>query len=274
MRESINIVWMSRWGLLRDPFAGSDSPYVSLPSHDEAVALLLFAIETSQRWSTLTGPAGLGKSAVWRKVRLESRSPRRRFVSIDGPSDGDILFSTIAECLGQRVGRAPSRTGAWRALERGVRLATLEGCQLVLAIDECEDPLEAKVRRDLEALSRLASTINTDLSIILMARSATGAESAASGAWSLPIHLERLTRSQADKLLVAKLEYAGNPDRIFTPRALTRLHALSLGVPRKLEQLALHCLIGGAVRGLEVIQPDLVDDIAQRDILDAMVSGR
>jgi type II secretory pathway predicted ATPase ExeA len=75
-------------------------------------------------------------------------------------------------------------------------------------------------------------------------------------------------------LLVAKLEYAGNPDRIFTPRALTRLHALSRGVPRKLEQLAVLCLIGGASRGLEVIQADLVDAIAQRDATDALVSGR
>jgi type II secretory pathway predicted ATPase ExeA len=267
-------VWMSRWGLLRDPFAGSDSPYVSLPSHDEAVARLLFSIETSQRWSALAGSAGLGKSAVLRKVRLESHSPRRRFVSIVCPPDGDLLFSTLAECLGQSVGRAPSRASGWRGLERGVRLATLEGCQLVLAIDDCADPLEAKVRRDLETFSRLASAINTDLSIILMERSATGVHSAASDAWSIPIHLERLTRSQAEKLLAAKLEYAGNPDRIFTPRALTRLHALSRGVPRKLEQLAVLCLIGGASRGLEVIQADLVDAIAQRDATDALVSGR
>ena len=35
---SANTVWMPHWGLSRDPFAETDSPYVSLPSHDEAVA--------------------------------------------------------------------------------------------------------------------------------------------------------------------------------------------------------------------------------------------
>jgi type II secretory pathway predicted ATPase ExeA len=266
-------VWMSHWGLSRDPFAESDSPYVSLPSHDEAVARLLFAIETSQRRATLAGPAGLGKSTVLRKARLESQSPRRRFASIVCPPDKELLFASIAECLGQRVGREPSRLGSWRALERGVRLASLEGCQLVLAIDDCDQEVDATVGRDLESLARLGSAVNADLTIILIERNVTGAHSAVNGAWSLPICLERLTRSQSERLLAAKLEHAGNSDRIFTPRAITRLHALSLGVPRKLEQLASLSLIGGAARGLEVIHPDLVDTSAQRLLTDTLVSG-
>jgi type II secretory pathway predicted ATPase ExeA len=265
-------VWMSHWGLLRDPFAGSDSPYVSLPSHDEAVARLLFSVETSQRWAILAGPAGLGKSTVLRKVLLESQSPRRRFASIVCPPDGELLLSKLAECLGQRVGRAPSRVGAWRALERGVRLASLEGCQLVLAIDDCNDPLDATVRRNLESLAGLGSAANADLSIILIQQNVTVAHSAASNIWSLPICLKGLTRSQAERLLAAKLERAGNTECVFTPRAITRLHALSLGVPRRLEQLALLCLVGGAARGLEVIHPDLVDTSAERLPMDALVS--
>jgi type II secretory pathway predicted ATPase ExeA len=267
-------VWMSHWGLSRDPFAESDSPYVSLPSHDEAVARLLFSIETSQRRATLAGPAGLGKSAVLRQARFESRSPRRRFASIVCPRDRELLFASLAECLGQRVGREPSRLGSWRALERGVRLASLEGCQLVLAIDDCDQEVDETVGRDLETLARLGSAVNADLTIILIGRNIAGAHSAANDAWSLPISLERLTRSQAERLLTAKLEDAGNSDRIFTPRAITRLHALSLGVPRKLEQFAFLCLIGGADRGLEVINPDLVDTIAQRLPTDALVSSR
>jgi type II secretory pathway predicted ATPase ExeA len=266
-------VWISHWGLSRDPFAESDSSYVSLPSHDEAVARLMFSIETSQRRVILAGLAGLGKSTVLRKARFESRSPRRRFASIVCPRDGALLFTSIAECLGQRVGREPSRLGSWRALERAVRLASLEGCQLVLAIDDCDDQVDATVRRDLESLTRLGSAMNADLAIILIERNVTVAHSAASDAWSLPIYLERLTRSQAERLLAAKLEQAGNSDRVFTPRAITRLHALSLGVPRKLEQLAVLCLIDGAARGLEVIHPDLVDTCAQRFTMDAMVPG-
>ena len=57
-------VWMPHWGLSRDPFAEIESPYVSLPSHDEAVARLVFAVETAQRRAVFAAPAGLGKTAV------------------------------------------------------------------------------------------------------------------------------------------------------------------------------------------------------------------
>ena len=59
---------MPHWGLSRDPFAEFDSPYVSLPSHDEAVARLVFAVETAQRRAVFAAPAGLGKTAVLRKA--------------------------------------------------------------------------------------------------------------------------------------------------------------------------------------------------------------
>jgi hypothetical protein len=144
---------------------------------------------------------------------------------------------------------------------------------LVLAINDCDQEVDATVGRDLESLARLGSAVNADLTIILIERNVTGAHSAVNDTWSLPICLERLTRSQAERLLAAKLAHAGNSDRIFTPRAITRLHALSLGVPRKLEQLASLSLIGGAARGLEVIHPDLVDTSAQRLLTDTLVSS-
>ena len=73
------------------------------------------------------------------------------------------------------------------------------------------------------------------------------------------IGLKRLTRSEADSYLTTKLRWAGTTDRLFTARAITRIQALSFGVPRELERLARTCLIAGAVRGLEVINPELVD---------------
>jgi type II secretory pathway predicted ATPase ExeA len=77
--------------------------------------------------------------------------------------------------------------------------------------------------------------------------------------WTLAIRLQRLTRSQVEVYLVSKLTAAGCTERIFTPRALTRLHGLARGIPRGIEQLATISLMAGAVRGLEVVSPDMVD---------------
>jgi MSHA biogenesis protein MshM len=255
-------VWTTHWGLSREPFAEIQSPYVSLPSHDEAVARLVFTIESSQRRAVLAAPSGLGKTAVMRRTLSEVASPRRRLASVSCPRDGTLLVAVLAERLGQRVGREPSRLAAWRALERAVRLASLQGYEVVVVIDDCGDQVDSAMCRDLDLLAQLGSSTATRLTIIQVERTDGEAPTVDCGVWSLSIGLERMTRSQAEQYLATKLTWAGSSERTFTPRALTRMHALSLGVPRRLEQLASLSLMAGAVGGLEVINPELVDAVA------------
>jgi len=266
-------MWMSHWGLSRDPFAEIASPYVSLPSHDEAVARIAIAVETVQRRVIFGAAAGLGKTAVMRRVFCEVHSSRRRFASVSCPQDGTLLFILLAEQLGQRVSREPSRLLAWRALERGIRLASLEGDQVVVIIDDCDPEVDTTVRRDLDSLAQLGSTTTSGLTIIQLERTDGEAQPVRCGVWSPTVGLERLTRSQTEKYLATKLEWAGSTERIFTPRAVTRIHALSSGVPRGLEQLASICLMGGAVRGLEVISPELVEAAAPEYWAESFVTG-
>jgi type II secretory pathway predicted ATPase ExeA len=96
------------------------------------------------------------------------------------------------------------------------------------------------------------------------------------GERTLAIGLERITRSEAETYVEAKLSAAGCAEHIFTPRALTRLHCWSEGVPRGIDQLATLSLMAGALNGLEVVSPDVVDGVALRHLVDvnpAMVAG-
>jgi type II secretory pathway predicted ATPase ExeA len=256
-------LWIGHWGLERDPFAEPDSPYVSLPSHDEAVARLVHIIETSQRCALVTAATGLGKTTVLRRAFVETQAPRRRFAAVSCPPDVTLLFALLAERLGERIGREPDRLGSWRALERAIRVATLEACQIILAIDDCDHRGARAVRRELDSLVRLGSNFGANLTIIQLERARGDVRSDWSGAWTLTIGLRALTRSQAESYLATKLKAAGCTGPVFTPRAITRLHGLCSGIPRGLEQLASLSLIAGAVRGLEVISPDLVDGVAR-----------
>jgi MSHA biogenesis protein MshM len=262
--KSIGVVsvWMRHWGLARDPFAEPDSPYVPLPSHDEALARLVHTIETAQRRVVISAAAGLGKTTVLRKALVETRSPQRRFASVSCPPDGSLLFTQLAERLGERVGRDPGRLGSWRALERAIRVSSLEGFQVVLAVDDCDLRGAHPVRRELDSLVQLGSKSSAGLTIIQLQRTDHHHRSDSTGAWSLAISLRPLTRSQVERYLETKLDAAGCTEPIFTPRAITRLHSLSAGVPSGLQRLAVLCLIAGAVRGLEVIPPELVDGVA------------
>ena len=255
-------MWMHQWGLTRDPFASPDSPYVALAAHDEAISRLVHSIETAQPLAIVTAPAGLGKSTVLRQALAIVSSPWRQLALVSCPSEGALLFCTLALQLGARIEGELTRQRALNVFSRACRLAGLQRCQVVLAIDGCDEGVPANVRDDIAALVRMRGSALGGPTVILVGRAETLDSPDAIGWNGVGIGLEPLTRSQTERFLTQKLEHAGSAGRIFTPRAITRLHGWSRGVPRELEQLATLALKAGASRGLEAVTPDLVDEIA------------
>ena len=79
--------------------------------------------------------------------------------------------------------------------------------------------------------------------------------------WDLVVRLAPMSRGEAEQYLRLKMAAAGRPRSAFTPEAVSRLHALSRGVPRTLEQLATLALMAGALAAVEMVTPDLVERI-------------
>jgi MSHA biogenesis protein MshM len=80
---------------------------------------------------------------------------------------------------------------------------------------------------------------------------------------TLRINLKPLTRSEAATYLTAKLAAAGCEGSLFTERAVTRLHALSGGIPSGLNRLATLAMMAGASRGMEAISAEVVDAVSE-----------
>ena len=144
-----------------------------------------------------------------------------------------------------------------------MRLASLQGIHVVIGIDDGATA-SASVRRDIEALANLPIGMNTRLTVIQAARPGQAARLDRTGSWSNGPRLDPLTRSQTDLYLASKLTFAGCESSVFTPRAVTRLHCASAGVPRSIEHLATRCLMTGAADGLEEIPPELVDALDEQ----------
>ncbi len=261
-------VWQQHWALARDPFDDHDPPYVPLPSHDEALFRLVYAIEQGRRDVIFLAEAGLGKTVVLRRALAETRSPGRRVAMFQATSDGSSTLGMLAQRLGQSVGRGAGVPATWQALGRAFRIAALQGLQIVVALDDWTHCCEARLVRDLHALAHNGSGRAACLTVIRVGCPPRDGRIEPPDPWRLVIGLMRLTRSQVDDYLTAKLALVGCSERIFTPRAVTRLHGLSRGVPRGVEQLAALSLMAGAVRGLEVITPDVVNGVAPECYLD------
>ncbi len=257
-------MWQRHWNLDHDPFGARRPGFVATPTHSEAVARLAHTIETAGRSARLVAGAGLGKSTVLARAIEATRAPTRRFARATGPVDGADLFATLAAGLGSRSGLDAGRAEAWRALVEAARLCRWQGIQVVLAVDDCRALATPADRVDLERLEGLDPDPAARLTVIRLGRPELGPEDEPTRAdWGLLIRLDPLTRSESASYVEAKLGAAGRPEATFTPRALTRLHALSGGVPRGLDRIAGLALMAGAVRGLEVVPPEVVDAAAR-----------
>ncbi len=256
-------MWYRHWGLSRHPFDNTDSPYIPLPSHDEALYRLVYSIEQGHHLVIFRAEAGLGKTTVLRRAIAETRSSRREMVLVRPTAVGLEVPDQIVERLGLSGRRESGRAPMWQAMIRAFRVASLEGFQVILAIDDESEGGTGTIVRDLVATARAGCERGIRLTIILVGRPISEPRLEPEDGWSLAIALQRLTRSQVEHYLAAKLAAAGSSEQVFTPRAVTRLHGLSAGIPRGLEQLAGLSLMAGAVRGLEVISPDVVDGVAR-----------
>jgi MSHA biogenesis protein MshM len=252
-------MWELHWKLSRDPFAESDAQFVSTPTHSETVARLVHAIATSQRSAVLRAPAGLGKTMVLTQVIAEARRLARRVAVAGSPVSGSSLWADLAEGLGLRVPLDASRSRAWRRLSDAVRLCSLQGQPVVLAIDDCHYLTEIDDQLDLSRLVHVC--VGAKLTVIQVGREVDADDTTPLG-WELAVRLPPLTRNEAEFYVLTKLAAAGRRAPTFTTHALTRVHALSRGVPRGIDRIASLCLIVGASKGLDVISPDVVEGAA------------
>ncbi len=263
-------MWQRHWKLNADPFLGPGSPYVRTSGHDEVVARLIDTIETNQRLAVIRSGAGMGKSLILSRVIAETRSPRRRLARVAAPVDGPSLIANLATGLGVSIAPGSSRPAAWKALADAVRLCRWQKLQAVLIIDDSQLLDDLADRRDLERLAHLDPNPATQLTIIQAVRDPDDDPSPGvdlTPAWQLAIRLVALTRSESVRFIEEKLAAAGRTDPAFTPRALSRLHDLSGGVPRGIDRLGSLSLMAAAVRGLELVSPDVVDGVARECLL-------
>jgi type II secretory pathway predicted ATPase ExeA len=257
-------MWKRHWKLWRDPFAGPGTPYVPLSAHEEAVARLVDTVETGQRGAVLRAGDGLGKSVVLARALAETRGPSRRAVLLSGPGDGAGMLASLAEGLGRRVPPGAGRGPCWKALDEAVRLCRWQRLGVVLAVDDCQHLTDPSDRLDLERLTHLDPHPETRLTVLLAFRTVEDdGSSPAAPPWELRVRLPALTRGDAEVYLGVKLAAAGRDVPTFTPRAIQRLHAASGGNPRGLDRLASLALRAGALRGLEIVTPDVIEGVAR-----------
>ena len=254
-------MWLRHWHLVRDPFCGPQSQYVPTSGHEEAIARLVAAIEASERSAALRSEAGLGKTVVLNQAIASTRHPGRKFARVTAPIDGDALIAGLAAGLGRAVAPKAGRSEAWRTLVDALRLCRWQKLHAVLVVDDVHCLADRDDRRALEHLARIDAHPQSQVTVVCVGREGADPSALADG-WRTRVRLPALLRSETERYVIEKLGAAGRSEPTFTPRAFACLHALTAGVPRGIDRLASLALMAGAGRGIEVVTPEVLRDVA------------
>lgn len=246
------------WGLARSPFVGGDAPlFYQGESQNEALARLRFVAD-QRRHAVLLGERGVGKSLLMDRFSeywlLQGR--RAAYVSAAGVTPREMLWRIAA---GLSLSPLPA-DDAWQLLRRleGAATGGLGDAALVMLDDV--DQAGADVRSQLYRLIGLGAA-ETWLTFVL---SATPTSCFRLGeelldVLDLVIDLDPWSESDMTGYIQHALVEAGGDRPLFEDEALAAMYALTDGVPRKVNRLADHALLGAAAEGLEMVGAAMIE---------------
>lgn len=269
------------FGLQHPPFSIAPDPrYLFLSErHREALAHLLYGLDAGGGFVLLTGEVGAGKTTVCRCF-LEQIPPRCNVAYIFNPklTVGELLRSICDEFGVPHEATVPGGVETVKdyidPLNASLLAAHGAGRNTVLIIDEAQN-LSADVLEQLRLLTNLETSERKLLQIILIGQPELRAMVALPSMEQLAqrviarFHLGALTEPETQQYIAHRLAVAGLQGPLpFDRRAIRRVHALSHGVPRRINLLCDRALLGAYAAGTRHVSAAIVRRAA-REVFDA-----
>jgi type II secretory pathway predicted ATPase ExeA len=274
--------YLRHWKLSRSPFAKPHPiyDYFVAGSVEEALARSEFLLNHRRKLGLLVGPSGAGKSLFLEHLRLRrlTKSPESiAKVDLVGASPlavatrvrNAVLETSSDECgLGSR-GLALFSEGFTSQLpacfsrvlgeiDDFLVASSVIGRRVTLLLDHAEQLSE----ESLKALGVLLTRPGKwSLILAVDEESMVGLPRRILDCCELRIDLPPWDLGQTADYFEFALDRCGASQDLFTAQGITRCHELGDGLIRRIAQLADLALVAGAVRGLERVDADLVDQV-------------
>lgn len=263
-------MYESYWQLHQKPFEMGADPRFYYPgeTHQAALLKLRYAVESCRGGTLLAGPSGCGKTLIISLLRHMLGPDCAPFVHLVFPqmSAAELLAYLAGELTGQQYpDRCPGVQESVRQIERFLAENCAQGRRAVVVVDEahlCEDPATLEAIR---LLLNFEPSGQPGLTLFL------------SGQTSLLPILDRMPQLEERlgvKCLVRpfspeetagyvehRIKVAGGTQPIFEPEALTALHQLTHGVPRRINRLCDLALLIGYAEGLRRLTADHLEAV-------------
>jgi general secretion pathway protein A len=267
-------MYAAYFGLKQEPFSIAPDPRLLFMSerHREALAHLLYGVQGGGGFVLLTGEIGTGKTTVCRSF-LEQVPAHCKLAYIFNPKLTVLeLLETVCHEFGLAV-TPPSHRAAtvkdWvDALNDFLLKSHAAGRNNVLVIDEAQN-LAPEVLEQLRLLTNLETSERKLLQIILIGQPELREMLARPDLEQLAqrviarYHLQALHADETAQYVRHRLEVCGLERPLpFDRAALKRVHALTGGVPRRINLLCDRALLGAYANGQGLVTRRIVNEAA------------
>jgi general secretion pathway protein A len=255
-------MYLAYWGLEHSPFAPSAAAplYYEGEAQAEAAARLRFVVQNGRRLALLVGQRGVGKTLLLRQFAEQARREGRSaaFVLGAGLSVRELLWQLAAQfAIGPKPGDDAAALS--RRLVAYVDALRWQRSAATIFVDDA-DQIGPDVRTQLVRLLALG----VDDARLTMVLATTPQERRQLGdslleAVDLWIELDPWNESETAAYVQHALIDAGCDRPAFDDEALSALYQLTDGVPRQVNRLADHALLGAAAEGRESIDAAMIE---------------
>ncbi len=274
-------MYLSHFGLREAPFSLTPDPefFYGFAGHQEALNVLLIALQSGEGFIKITGEVGTGKTLLCRKL-LNSLGQDFRAAYLPNPLLTPFeLHKALAQELGIKTPAAVTLHDLVKRITEALVELHRQGGKAVLCLDEAQ----AMPRESLEAL-RLLSNLETEkeklLQIVVFAQPEFNLLMQGPELRQLrqritfSYELPPLDRAGVEGYVKHRLQTAGyRGGRLFSPAALDAVCAGSRGIPRLVNILCHKSLMVVFGQGGEVVEL-LHMQAAIRDTEDVVTSPR
>src|SRR5258708_16617874 len=237
------------FGLKENPFNLSPDPafFYRSAQHEEALANLIYGVQSRKGFIVLTGEVGTGKTTMLECLRdyLESQHTEFAFI-FNSRINTEQFFQMIAYDLDLRCEHS-SKTEVMFALNHLLITQANEGRTTVLLIDEAHS-LDWEVLEEIRLLGTLENRRGKLLQIILAGQPEFDRKLDAPNLRQLKQRivlrycLKPFTEAESVEYVETRMAIAGmSPQTVFSPEVLSEIHRRSQGIPRLINGICDNC---------------------------------
>jgi general secretion pathway protein A len=257
------------FGFTENPFNISPDPsfFYRSQQHEEALANLIYGVQSRKGFIVLTGEVGTGKTTMLECLRDYLYAHRIEFAFLfNSRMKPDDLYEMIAYDLDLRCNRT-SKTEVLYALNDLLIQQVNEGRTVVLIVDEAHN-LDWEVLEEIRMLGNFENRSGKMLQVILAGQPEFDRKLDAPNLRQLKqrvvlrCNLRPFDEVETIEYIDTRLSKAGMPEqKVFSPEVLSEIHLRSQGIPRVINGICDNLLLTAFALETNSCTVDMLDEV-------------